>query len=260
LPNLPPIAATRALAPEGQSIIRFWEQLCRLSVRGDALVDQLALLDLTLRPLEGTAVSLRALTARSVVVNAALDAAVVDPNDPTVFMPEGEKPSEDPGTAPGGGGTPELSPPGDSGADPTGGDIPPLNQLTWLHTDISGWAQTSTIEKVLVQSSQICINHSKAGQWPVFVNGGVEAEGNPWVVAQVGGTWYAATYEWLRPGQICKGITAANIGPHIKKSPLNTWVPQAGELVGFMVSTRARDGVSSGDERSNLVSITWPSF
>ena len=85
-------------------------------------------------------------------------------------------------------------------------------------------------------------------------------------MANVGGTWYAATYEWLRPGQTCKSIgvpndypnTARALGPHIKRSPLSSWVPKKGETVYFFVSTFARDGRRNGNQRSNMVKVVWP--
>ena len=83
--------------------------------------------------------------------------------------------------------------------------------------------------------------------------------GNPWIFAKVGGQWYGATFEWLRPGQTCKSISATDLGPHIKKSPLDNWVPKSGETVGLMVSTPARVGPEGPiNERSNVVLTTWP--
>jgi hypothetical protein len=34
--------------------------------------------------------------------------------------------------------------------------------------------------------------------------------------------------------------------------------PQSGDSVGFMVSTRARDGVPAGEERTNIFLTRWP--
>ena len=54
------------------------------------------------------------------------------------------------------------------------------------------------------------------------------------------GVWYAATWEWLRPGQTSKPTSVVN-GAHIKKSPLQDFRPVSGETYGFMVSGLARD-------------------
>jgi len=87
------------MAPEGQSIIRFWEQLCRLTVRGDALADQLDLLDLTLRPVDDTTSRIQALTARTVEVGearaaAALPGAPGGPPEDIVGSPPGQAPPD----------------------------------------------------------------------------------------------------------------------------------------------------------------------
>jgi hypothetical protein len=135
-----------------------------------------------------------------------------------------------------------------------GSDSIDLNSVTWLHTNVSGWAETSRITSVSVGAPPICIEHTKAGQWPVKDG----LEGNPWVFVNQGGRWYAATYEWLAPGQTCKAIHADNIGSHIGIPPLSSWRPQSGELVGFMVSARARSGGDTVSERSNVVMVRWP--
>lgn len=139
-------------------------------------------------------------------------------------------------------------------ATPAAGDQLDPNIVTYLHADISNWAVTSVVNNVEITGSNICIDHTKAGQWPEidFV------EGNPWVFANIDGQWYGGTYEWLRPGQICKGITADTIGGHVKEHPMEDWVPRSGELVGFAVSTHARFGGVSSNERSNIVLVIWP--
>jgi len=133
-----------------------------------------------------------------------------------------------------------------------------LGQVSFLHANISGWPATSKITNVSITGSQVCVYHTKAGKWPVAVLSGVAVEGNPWVVVNINGRWYAGTYEWLRPGQICKGITAGNIGGHIKQSPLASWRPRSGEQIGFIVSTLARDANRTSNERTNVVLIRWP--
>ena len=134
-----------------------------------------------------------------------------------------------------------------------------LSQVTWLHTNVRGWAKTSTITNTSIGDPPICIDHTKRGDWPRVSAGGTTVEGNPWVFAKVDGRWYAATYEWLRPGQECKGIAASNIGAHIKVSPLSRWTPQSGETIGLMVSTPARFGPQGPrHERSNVVRVRWP--
>lgn len=129
-----------------------------------------------------------------------------------------------------------------------------LSDVTWLHTNVSNWRITSRITSISIGDPPICINHTKSGRWPV--RDGVE--GNPWVFANLNGRWYAGTYEWLRPGQVCKQITASNIGPHVKQEPLTGWRPRSGDQIGLMVSALARFGQQSVAERSNIVMVRWP--
>ena len=134
-----------------------------------------------------------------------------------------------------------------------------LSTVNWLHTNVSDWAQTSTITRVNIGSPPIGIEHTKAGQWPAITAGGTVVEGNPWIFANIDGEWHAATYEWLRPGQTEKEISAETIGAHTKQPPLDGWEPKSGDIVGLMVSTPARFGPEGPvHERSNVVLVTWP--
>ena len=145
-----------------------------------------------------------------------------------------------------------------------------VSEVTWLHTNVGGWPATSTITDVRIRdvpAGGICINHTKANVWPgTRTQGGPNLAGNPWVFGKVNGRWYAATYEWLRPGQICKltvagghGKPSDELAPHIKRPPLDRWVPRSGEMVGFMVSTPARFGPEGPiRERSNIKLVRWP--
>jgi hypothetical protein len=162
----------------------------------------------------------------------------------------GESTTSPPGGA--AGATPPAPPPGGAGGgSPSSID---LGAVTWLHTNVSSWAETSRITSTSIGNPPICIGHTKAGRWPVK-NG---VEGNPWIFVNMNGRWYAATYEWLNPGQTCKGIHADNIGPHIGIPPLSSWRPRSGELVGLMVSALARAGGDTVSERSNVVMVRWP--
>ena len=137
--------------------------------------------------------------------------------------------------------------------------------VTWLHKNPSTWAQTSEITSIKISPNEICVRHTKSGKWPTSFIGSpgdlTETEGNPWIIANIGGTWYGGTWEWLRVGQECKGLNAADLGPHIKKSPMRTWLPAPGELVYFMMSTRARsEGGQHGRERTSICGVNWPLY
>ena len=143
------------------------------------------------------------------------------------------------------------------------------SKVRWLHTDISGWAETSRIDSVRISGrGSVCIEHSKRRVWR-----GVRERiaGNPWIIVKLRGTYYAGTWEWLRDNQDCKlesyrnGIQdlysssedPVSLPKHIKVEPLHSWVPKGGEVVGFMVSTLARGTLygpigANGRERSNV--------
>jgi hypothetical protein len=140
----------------------------------------------------------------------------------------------------------------------TGGQAIDLSQVTWLHENVSSWPVTSSLS-ASVGNGKISLDHSKAGDWPVLDGGSsADVEGNAWVFVNRGGRWYGATWEWLRPGQTSKTMSAEDLGDHIKKEPLKSWTPQPGEQVGFMVSTPARDSRRTSNERSNIAMTTWP--
>jgi hypothetical protein len=126
--------------------------------------------------------------------------------------------------------------------------------VTYLHRSIADWPITSTLARVDL-SNGICFPHSKAGQWPRSPFGEIEIEGNPWVFAQINGRWYGATWDWLRPGQTCKGERVEDLGQHqIRIPPMDgSWQPNQASQLCWAVSTRARDGVMAGQERSNIV-------
>ena len=144
---------------------------------------------------------------------------------------------------------------------PGSGDEINPRSIRWLHRDVSSWPITSRITDVSVSSSQICVDHTGAGRFPTSTFGTIQVEGNVWIFAQFGGQWYGATYDWLRPGQVCKGVTGGELGPdQIRIAPMDgSWRgPRSGDSVGFMVSARARDDVSAGAERTNIAVIRWP--
>ena len=137
-----------------------------------------------------------------------------------------------------------------------------LSQVVWLHENVSGWSQTSTITSTSIGDPPISIDHTKSGLWPRddFSTSGVTVDSNAWVFANIDGTWYAATWEWFRPGQTSKNLGASDFKTHVNgASPLNNWTPKSGEQIGLMVSTPARLGPAGPvHERSNVVLTTWP--
>ena len=135
----------------------------------------------------------------------------------------------------------------------TASDELDLSQVVWLHTNVSSWPQTSTITSTTIGAPPICINHTKLGQWATgdFSGSGAIVDSNVWVFANIGGTWYAATWEWLRAGTTCKDFGASDFRTHVNgASPLSSWTPQSGETIGLMVSTPARLGPAGPGQRA----------
>lgn len=130
-------------------------------------------------------------------------------------------------------------------------------------TNIASWPQTATITAAHAKTGELCINHTKLGQWPriEFFDSGAPIEGNQWVFAFIGGRWYGGAGEWVRPGQECKVVDEATIGvdAFAGRQGLGSWVPQQGELFAVMSSTPARayPNMRTIDERSNVVFIRW---
>jgi len=139
-----------------------------------------------------------------------------------------------------------------------------LGSVHWLDTNVSGWSQTATLSSVTVSSTTISMPFNKTNTWATYTfsdNGeNVTVNANPWIFISIDGTWYGATFEWFRPGQYSKEIGVV-AGENIERDeviPL-TWKPTSGVTYGFMVSSVARNGTSSGvQERSNVVMVTWP--
>ena len=127
--------------------------------------------------------------------------------------------------------------------------------VKFLHANVSDWAVTASLS-ASVSGSSINMPYSKSKVWPAV--DGVNA--NPWVFANIGGQWYAGTFEWFRYGQTSKpkGVLDGSMGDHIKVSPMSGWRPSSGERIGLMVSGLARTSMRNVQERSNVVMVTWP--
>ncbi len=141
------------------------------------------------------------------------------------------------------------------------------SSITWLSpasTNVSSWTITSTVTDVVQSGDQICVNHTKAGQWPladIFGTGPV-IEGNIMIVAQFSGKWYGAGFDWLGQGRTCKTMPANEYGrDQIRVYPMDaSWAgPRSGDQIGLLVSTPSSDRIPirTVDERSNIVVVTW---
>jgi hypothetical protein len=155
--------------------------------------------------------------------------------------------------------------PGQPGIPPDSGGVPgtpqvPANfaNVTWLHSDVSKWRQTANLS-VNISGSKINLPYDRANVWPAVNHIGTVVNANPWIFVPKsdGSGWYAATWEWLRPGQTSKNLSSV-AGDHIKKSPLQDFRPVSGTWYGFMVTGLARDSKRNVEERSNVFMLKWP--
>jgi hypothetical protein len=141
-----------------------------------------------------------------------------------------------------------------------GNDID-VNSVVFLDADVSGWAQTASL-RASISGGTLNLNYNQASQWPsasVRAKDGSSLNANPWVIVNVNGTYYGATFEWLKTGQTSKPTAVVTgSGGHIVQPPLNTFRPVSGQQYGFMVSTAARGGARTINERSNISVLTWP--
>jgi hypothetical protein len=146
-----------------------------------------------------------------------------------------------------------------------------LKKVVYLNSpDVSGWPQTAVLSLVEQDGGgdgAVCMSYTDPGwpdsPWPFGgpdPNFGVYA--NQWYFARIGGTWYGGAGEWIyRGASSCKaGQGTTTIGPDAGfGQPFASWVPKVGELVGFMVSSVARNGPvrRTVDERSNVIVQPW---
>ncbi|HWW83510.1 MAG TPA: hypothetical protein VNZ26_07905, partial [Vicinamibacterales bacterium] len=172
--------------------------------------------------------------------------------------------------------TPAPTPPPAPAPPPAPTPAPPappggfnLSAVTILGSpDVRGWPITSQITSLVFSPGNLHIDHTKRGQWPpvVISSDGTTQESTIWVFFHINGVWYGTGGERLRPGQADKGLGGpSDIGPGwlydpYRWGPMAGYVPQVGEIVGFMVaagSTRSDNNVAV-QERSSVVLIPFP--
>ena len=138
--------------------------------------------------------------------------------------------------------------------------------------DISSWAKTSEITdiQINIENGQICISHTKAGQWTPTQNAGSASvedpvEGNAWVIVPLDGKGYAAPYDWLGAGEPCHMLDVETLDNLYEQLPQRTdvselerWKPLPGDKIGFLVSGLAKNDLNNVEERSNMLVVTLP--
>jgi len=126
--------------------------------------------------------------------------------------------------------------------------------------DVLSWPITSTITAAVTNlTNLVSLPHTKAGQWPIAypLAPDQQVEGNMWGVFKINGSWVAGTIDWLRPGQFEKTLDPTQYGPGFKTVYESYTGPKPGETVGYFVSTLARFGNRTSNERSNIVWLAY---
>jgi hypothetical protein len=148
----------------------------------------------------------------------------------------------------------------------TGDEVDP-KLVTWLtpaSEDISDWKVTSQVTDVSIDPRTICVYHTMAGQWPTadIFGVGIPIEGNMVFLAKIEGQWYGASIDWLKPGVVCKGMTAEEIGmDQIRVPPMDaSWQPRQGDEVALVMTTPCSNRIPMRtiNERSNIKKVIWP--
>lgn len=100
--------------------------------------------------------------------------------------------------------------------------------------------------------------------WPERNVYGGPVRANVWFMAKIGGQWHAGTFDWIKENtKKTLGVpdehvdTAHALASHVKRGVLATYAPTKGDRCGLFVSSLARNGVTSVNERSNVVLFDW---
>jgi hypothetical protein len=102
----------------------------------------------------------------------------------------------------------------------------------------------------------VVMNSSMKDIWRTGTGDLTCCNANAWLVVNVGGTWYAGTWEFMRKGQTTKS-SYAMVGPnHLRYPPLSNFQPRNGEIYGFFMAGITRPGVN----RNNVYARTPVAF
>ena len=136
-------------------------------------------------------------------------------------------------------------------------DINPATITFVQGPDIGRWPVTHDLTASL-SGNNVLLKQSATSAWPTKPYQDKPLVGNSWVVANIGGKWYGASFEWLGKGTQSRGkYTVA--GDHIKYPKVfpADWRPAPGETIYVCVASLSRGGMRSVDERTPLKKIVW---
>ena len=121
--------------------------------------------------------------------------------------------------------------------------------------------ETATLEAG-ISGGTVNLRSDRTNVWPRSsgFNGAGDlscCNANAWAFIQVDGVWHGATWEFLRVGSTTRDLSAVRGDGHLRFSPLDRYVAQTGDIIGFMVAgiTRNRLSFNNIRERSNIVFV-----
>ena len=147
------------------------------------------------------------------------------------------------------------------------------SKIVWPNgLNVGEWQRTSQISSIdiRVNSGQVSIIHTKAGQWKQTENVGSASvedpvEGNAWIIVPLNGKGYAAPYDWIGESDPDHMLDVGNLDGFYQQLPsragvpeLSNWAPIPGDRIGFLVSGLAKNGLENVKERSNMLVFTLP--
>ena len=144
------------------------------------------------------------------------------------------------------------------------GHIPfDMNEVKWLNTNVSKWKETSKLTNVSISLNRTNIKHSHNEIWKAVTLGkdsngkDVWVNANAWIFVEIKGTWYASTFEYMRPKQVRKDLGYRLIPKHTKAPHIKDFQLMHGDIVYVMMSGLARNPKhKSIQERSNVLKVT----
>ena len=147
--------------------------------------------------------------------------------------------------------------PTDPPVEPPGGmtDAVDLATVQFMDPPDAGSWPIVTDLAVRFEGNRIRVVHSANWSQTASVSG-KQLAGNFWVGIFNGQRWQMCPYEWFYPHQDWCALNVPWHEGHL--CPGMSREPRSGETVLYMVSTCARVGVRTTDERSVIVKVKWP--
>ena len=133
--------------------------------------------------------------------------------------------------------------------------------------DVRAWPITSEITELGLRPSTLHIRHTKEGVWPPVPYETTTQQATLWVFVKIDGKWHGTGAERIRPQQTDKP-EPDRVSQWVKEwlynpqmwGPMANYLPQPGELVGFMLTAGIQRVGDSAiiRERTSIVLVPYP--